>query len=59
MFDKYIVNEENGKAGQTSNGIWYCKEISFENEVDLKQKIERINKVLNEVNHNGKKTKKD
>ena len=55
MFDKYIVNEENGKAGQTSNGTWYCKEISFENEVDLKQKIERINKVLNEVNHVDKK----
>ena len=55
MFDKYISVEENGKAGQTSNGIWYCKEIPFKDDVDLKDKITRINKVLNEVNKDGGK----
>ena len=55
MFDRYIAIEENGKAGQTSSGLWYCKEIPFKDDVDLKDKITRINKVLNEVNQNGKK----
>ena len=57
MFDKYIAIEENGKAGQTSSGLWYCKEIPFKDDKDLLDKITRINKVLNEVNSNGKKKK--
>lgn len=56
MFDKYITVEENGEAGQTSAGVWYCKKIPFKDDKDLKEKIIRINKVLNEVNKsNGKK----
>jgi len=54
--NKYITVEENGKAGQTSNGVWYCKEIPFSDDKDLEDKITRINKVLNKFN-NGKEKK--
>jgi len=54
--NKYITIEENGKAGQTSGGVWYCKEIPFSDDIDLKDKINKINKVLNEANKDvGKK----
>jgi len=52
--NKYITIEENGEAGQNSSGIWYIKKLPFKDDVDLRDKITKINKLLNEVNH-GKK----
>jgi len=49
--NKYIPIEENGIAGQDARTKeWYCKEIPFKDDVDLDDKIARINKVLNKYN---------
>ena len=61
MFDKYVkVNEKRIVAGQTSNGIWYCKEVIAETPKELETVISEVNKILNEYNavkNNEKKTK--
>jgi len=57
---KYINYEENGKAGQRSDGTWYCKEVPFKDAEDLETKINRINGVLNTANKDiEKKSKKE
>jgi len=58
MLDKYFSIEENNEAGQTSQGIWYCKKLLFKDEKDLEYKINRINKVLNKFNEQTKKEQK-
>lgn len=51
MFDKYIkINEKRITAGQTSTGVWYCKELIAETPTELKQLIGEINNILNEYN---------
>jgi hypothetical protein len=51
MFDKYVkVNEKRIVAGQTSNGVWYCKELIAETTKELNQLISEVNKILNEYN---------
>jgi len=53
MFDKYVkVNEKRIIAGQTSQGIWYCKEVIAEKTNELKELINEINKIMNEYNKN-------
>jgi len=37
-------------AGQTSNGVWYCKELPAENPGELKLLMGMVNAVLNEYN---------
>jgi len=59
MFDKYIQkNEKKIIAGQTSNGVWYCKEIIAETPTELKLLIGDVNKILNDYNMDNKKEKK-
>jgi len=54
--NKYIKISENGIAGQDARTKeWYCKEVPFKDEHDLKTKVSAINKVLNEANEETKK----
>ena len=56
MLDKYIkINESRIICGQTSSGIWYCKELPAEDTKQLEDLIGKINKILNIAN---KKTEK-
>lgn len=57
MFDKYIkVNEKRVIAGQTSSGVWYCKEVVAETSKELEILIGEVNKILNKANtETGKK----
>jgi len=58
MFDRYIkINEKRIIAGQTSNGVWYCKELVAEDTVELKTVINDVNLILNEFNKS--ETKKE
>lgn len=51
MLDKYIQLKENKiVCGQTSSGVWYCKEVPAESTKELKILIGEINKILNEYN---------
>jgi hypothetical protein len=51
MFDKYVkVNDKKIVAGQTSSGVWYCKEAVAETTGELKSLLSEINKILNEYN---------
>lgn len=51
MFNKYIkVNEKKIIVGQTSSGVWYCKEAVVETTQELKVLIGDINVILNECN---------
>ena len=61
--NKYIkINEKNITAGQTSTGIWYCKEVKAEHPTELKNLIGEINDILNDYNQpsggNSSRTKK-
>jgi len=59
MFDKYVkVNEKKIVAGQTSAGVWYCKEVVCETSEELKKMIADINSILNSFNNKVDKTKK-
>jgi len=61
MLDKYIkINEKKISAGQTSSGIWYCKELIAETPSELKILIGEVNTILNTFNteNKEKKTKK-
>jgi len=60
MFDKFIkINEKRIIAGQTSSGVWYCKELMAETPNELKTLISDINKILNDYNNNIDKKTKD
>jgi histidinol phosphatase-like enzyme len=51
MLDKYIkINDKQIVAGQTSSGIWYCKELPANTVLELKHLIGEINDVLNKFN---------
>jgi len=45
MFDKYVkkINEKKIVAGQTSSGVWYCKELVAETTTELKLLIGEVN----------------
>ena len=52
MFDRYIkINEKRIIAGQTSSGVWYCKELIAEDTKELKELIGNVNLILNEYNN--------
>ena len=53
VLDKYITIAENGIAGQDARTKeWYCKELPFKDDKDLKIKAGKVNAVLNELNKN-------
>lgn len=56
MLDKitYVNMERENEAGQRSDGTWYCKNLKFRDNNDLRDKIILINEVLNEMNSNNK-----
>jgi transcription initiation factor IIF auxiliary subunit len=52
MFEKYIIiKDKNILAGQTSNGVWYCKELPAENTQELDLMINEVNTILNKYNN--------
>jgi len=53
--NKYIKMEESEiKCGQTSSGVWYCKELPAKNPTELEIKISRVNEILNTYNKKEK-----
>ena len=51
MFEKYIMVKENKiLCGQTSQGIWYCKELPADTTAELKILIGEVNTILNNYN---------
>jgi len=51
MFEKYIMVKENKiLCGQTSSGIWYCKELPVDSVSELRGLIGEVNNILNEYN---------
>jgi len=51
LFDQYIqIKDRQIIAGQTSGGIWYCKELPAETPEELKKLIGEVNKILNTYN---------
>ena len=64
MFEKYItIKESKIVCGQTSSGIWYCKELPADTTAELRRLIGEVNRILNEYKtkeeKNVKKTKVD
>jgi len=58
MFEKYIsIKESKILCGQTSSGIWYCKELPAETTSELKVLIGEVNVILNTYNKYDKKEK--
>ena len=55
MLDKYIkINEKGIVSGQTSSGVWYCKELHAETTVEADKLIGEMNKVYNKYNKKEK-----
>ena len=55
MLDKYIkINDKQIIAGQTSSGIWYCKELPANTPEELETLIGKINNIFNEYNKKEK-----
>jgi hypothetical protein len=55
MFDKYVkINEKKIVAGQTSSGVWYCKELVAETTTELKLLIGEVNNIMNKYNNEKK-----
>lgn len=55
MLDKYIkINERIIISGQTSTGVWYCKELPAKDTREADLLIGEMNRVYNKYN---KKTK--
>lgn len=55
MFDRYIkINEKRIIAGQTSSGVWYCKELVAETTNELKVLIGETNRILNDFNNEAR-----
>lgn len=51
MLDKYIkVNEKQIVCGQTSSGVWYCKELPANDTKELDKLIGEVNSILNKYN---------
>ena len=48
--ENYINIPDNGIAGQTAAGVWYCKELPFKDAEDLKTKANKVVVVLNALN---------
>lgn len=58
VFDKYItLKERTITVGQTSSGMWYCKELPAEDTKQLDALIGEINKIFNKYNTQNKKEK--
>jgi len=57
MFDKYVkkINEKKIVAGQTSSGVWYCKELVAETTTELKLLIGEVNNIMNKYNNEKRK----
>jgi len=62
MLDKYIkINERVIISGQTSSGIWYCKELPAKDTKEADDLIGEMNRIYNKYNKtskNGSKTQK-
>jgi len=58
MLDRYIqIKDTKGIAGQRANdGVWYCKEMPFDDVEDFFRKAKEMNIKLNILNK-GKTTK--
>jgi len=55
MFEKYIMIKDNKiLCGQTSGGIWYCKELPANDMRELNFLIGETNKILNKYNNEVK-----
>lgn len=51
MFEKYItIKESKILCGQTSSGVWYCKELPADTTAELKMLIGEVNNILNGYN---------
>lgn len=60
MLDIYNkINDRQIILGQTSSGIWYCKELPCDCVKQAEKKIGKLNKVLNEYNQCINKEKKE
>lgn len=59
MLDKYVkINDRQIICGQTSTGIWYCKELPANSTSELKTLIGDVNTILNDYNNKSKKNEK-
>jgi len=59
MLDRYItINENKIICGQTSGGIWYCKELPAKDTKELDGLINTVNMILNKYNIIDKPTNK-
>ena len=57
MLDKYIkINERVIISGQTSSGVWYCKELPAENPKEADVLIGQMNSIYNKYNKKEKTT---
>ena len=45
-----MIKENKILCGQTSSGVWYCKELPVDSIADLRRLIGEVNNVLNEYN---------
>lgn len=55
MLDKYIkINEKQIICGQTSSGVWYCKELPANTTAELRVMIGEVNDILNSYNTDDK-----
>lgn len=61
MLDRYItINENKIICGQSSGGIWYCKELPAKDTNELDHLIGLVNGILNKYNtFEQKKLSKD
>jgi hypothetical protein len=51
MLDIYkTINEKQIILGQTSSGVWYCKELPVKCVKEAEEKIGEINRILNQYN---------
>ena len=51
MLDKYIkISESRMVCGQTSSGVWYCKELPAETTKQLDKLIGEVNNIMNKYN---------
>jgi len=59
MFEKYIsIKESKILCGQTSAGVWYCKELPAETTAELNVLIGEVNGILNKYNTQAVKEQK-
>ena len=59
MLDKYIkINERVIISGQTSSGIWYCKELPANDPKEADVLIGKLNSIYNKYNKKEKPSPK-